>query len=460
MASRPKPDWKSSVRTIAFAALAAGALLGLVTGELTPFARRAGPEGAGMLTRGGDTFMHMYYVAWDAGWGEAGTRVFLRTAADFYQSAFKLDPSNFETRLCTMLTFRLLGKTSEARLLLQPLTKGEFPEPTKRAIGATYALVVSDGPALESLERARDYLFTIAPGPAFIASGYRTLGREDESKATLTEAAARARPSLRDVQAAVIANGLLVLSGIVLLGWAIIRAFRRRTAPEHAPPFPTKAVGLREVTEALILWVFLGALFARLAVELASAGGEPSALLVLAPSAAAAALAVCWVWIGSGFRARFGWSISAAWRRALLGLAAAGAAVLPVLGIYTVFQNLLNRSPADDPIVPLLLAPDTPSAKALLAVGVGLVGPMLEETLFRGVLFGGLRQQWSFWPAAGASSAVFALAHLNLAGLAPYFLLGLLFAHLFERARSLVTPWAAHAAFNLFNLAMLLSLFG
>ncbi|HUU54461.1 MAG TPA: type II CAAX endopeptidase family protein [Armatimonadota bacterium] len=460
MQSTPEPDWKSSLRTIVFAALAAAVLLSLVAGELTPFVSRAQPQKAAMLMRGGDTFMHMYYLAWDANWGEAGTRVFLRTAADFYQSALRIDPSNFNARLCTMFTLRLLEKPTEAGLLVQPLPRGRFPEPTRKAIGAAYAMVLSDQPAAEAMETAHDYAFTLAPGPALIANGYRKIGDDERAAATLAEAVAQARPLLRDLQIVVLANGLVVLFGIVLLVWAIVRGVRRRTTPEEPAPFPTKAVGMREATEALILWVFFGAVFVRLAVRFLPAGGDPSVPLVLAPTVAAEALAIGWVWIASGFRARFGWALSAAWRHLPIGVGAAGAAVLPVLGIYTLFQSWLGKSPADDPIVPLLVAPDTLPTKALLVVGIGLVGPMLEETLFRGILFGALRRQSSFWPAAAASSALFALAHLNPAGLAAYFALGLVFAYLVERTRSLVTPWAAHAAFNLFNLAMLLSLFG
>jgi hypothetical protein len=86
--------------------------------------------------------------------------------------------------------------------------------------------------------------------------------------------------------------------------------------------------------------------------------------------------------------------------------------------------------------------------------------PALEETLFRGILFGGLRRRWSYWPAALVSAAIFAVVHQHLAGFVTYLLLGLIFAYLFEASRSLVTSWAAHAAFNIFNLMLLFALFG
>ncbi len=460
MERAPKPDWKSSFRTVVFAALAAALLLGMVAGELTPFVSRVERKKAGMLMRGGDTFMQMYYLAWDAGWGEAGMRPLIRTAADFYQSAFRMDPADVEARLCTMFTLRLLGKTTEAGLLLEPTRKGELSESSRRSLGAAYAIVLSQYPTVSAMETAHDYLFTMGPGPALIANGYGEIGEEERAAETLEEAAGQARKLLRGLQIVVVANGLVILFGIVLLVWAIARGVRRRATPEEPAPFPTKAVGMREATEALILWVFFGAVFVSLATRMVPAGEEPPVLLVLAPALAAEVVAIGWVWIATGFRARFGWALSGSWRRIPIGVGAAGVAVLPVLGMYTLVQTWLGQSAADDPIVPLLVAPDRLFTKALLVVGVGLVGPMLEETLFRGIVFGALRRQWSFWPAAGASSALFAVAHLNPAGIPAYFALGVVFAYLVERTRSLVTPWAAHAAFNLFNLAMLLALFG
>jgi hypothetical protein len=120
----------------------------------------------------------------------------------------------------------------------------------------------------------------------------------------------------------------------------------------------------------------------------------------------------------------------------------------------------MGVSAADSPVLPLLMVPDTAIAKVFLLVAIGLVVPALEETLFRGILFGGLRRRWSYWPAALVSAAIFAVVHQHVAGFVTYLLLGLIFAYLFEASRSLVTSWAAHAAFNVFNLMLLFALFG
>jgi membrane protease YdiL (CAAX protease family) len=53
---------------------------------------------------------------------------------------------------------------------------------------------------------------------------------------------------------------------------------------------------------------------------------------------------------------------------------------------------------------------------AMLLIGAVLVAPAMEELAFRGVLLRGLMRRLSFWPAALASSLLFACLHLTAAG--------------------------------------------
>ena len=47
----------------------------------------------------------------------------------------------------------------------------------------------------------------------------------------------------------------------------------------------------------------------------------------------------------------------------------------------------------------------------VLGVIVVLIAPVVEETMFRGLMLRTLMRRWGFWPAALASSAIFALFH-------------------------------------------------
>ncbi|HEY1332424.1 MAG TPA: type II CAAX endopeptidase family protein [Actinomycetota bacterium] len=78
-----------------------------------------------------------------------------------------------------------------------------------------------------------------------------------------------------------------------------------------------------------------------------------------------------------------------------------------------------------------------------------LIGPAAEEILFRGFVFRGVRQRFAFWPAALISAACFSLAHVTFLSLPYTFTDGLILAGVFERRRSLVASFAAHATNNL-----------
>jgi membrane protease YdiL (CAAX protease family) len=458
--STPQTDWKSGLRTAAFAVLGAAILVSIVVGPDVPFAEERIPAETSLLMRGGDNFMGAYYIVVDAGLGEdRAESLFLEHAHRFYRAAMDAEPDDFHARLSTMFVLRGLGMNKEAADLVTPWRRGQFSGSERKALGAAYAMVVSQHPAPSAMETAHDYLFEMGPGPLLIATAYRDIDDEARAQETLAEAAARSEPLLRRLIIATVVNALIVLSGVVWVVWRVLRR-KSRARPEGEAEAPlTMSLGPREAVEALILWAFFSTAFAQV-VSAVSWGEEGFALALLSPSLLAAIVAIGWVWLVTRPGSALGWRLSSLGGNAVLGVVAAGLSVIPVLLLYSFLLELRGGSPAENPLVRLLTVPDSLLARAGIVIGVGLVGPAVEEMLFRGIVFAGLRSRWSFWAAAGGSAALFAFAHLSLAGFASLFLLGLLFAYLFERSRSLVAPWAAHAAFNIFNLAMLMTLFG
>lgn len=77
------------------------------------------------------------------------------------------------------------------------------------------------------------------------------------------------------------------------------------------------------------------------------------------------------------------------------------------------------------------------------------VAPLMEEVLFRGLLFKRLRTGMPFFAAATLSAAVFAAAHGNLLWALYAFGLGLFLSWLFERTGSLLASVLCHFGFNL-----------
>ena len=82
-----------------------------------------------------------------------------------------------------------------------------------------------------------------------------------------------------------------------------------------------------------------------------------------------------------------------------------------------------------------------------------LIGPPIEELLYRGCLYGALRKRFLPWQANGISSLAFAFSHGYFFGFPNVLLLGILAAGSYERAGSLRTPILFHILWNTFCLA-------
>ncbi len=87
-----------------------------------------------------------------------------------------------------------------------------------------------------------------------------------------------------------------------------------------------------------------------------------------------------------------------------------------------------------------------------------LFAPVLEELLFRGLLYGTLRLRFGPGPATAVSAGVFALAHgYGAVGFASVLMSGVLWAVAYERTRSLLPGILAHAANNVQATAIVLA---
>ena len=85
-----------------------------------------------------------------------------------------------------------------------------------------------------------------------------------------------------------------------------------------------------------------------------------------------------------------------------------------------------------------------------------LLAPILEELIFRRVIFGSLIQTQNFWIAALISALVFAVIHRDLPHLLVYTVMGLIFSFLYYKTKRLLAPIIAHMAMNgLVTLAQL-----
>lgn len=138
-----------------------------------------------------------------------------------------------------------------------------------------------------------------------------------------------------------------------------------------------------------------------------------------------------------------------------LGFAAWSAAGLWIVSIAVNALQIRAFGPSPQPLIVTVGAHSGLLALALDLTTGAVVAPFAEETLFRGLVFGGLAQRMPLPAAAAISALLFALSH-GLGVVAPIFVLGLGLAYVYARTR---TIWAAMLAHALVNAVSLLLLF-
>ncbi len=89
----------------------------------------------------------------------------------------------------------------------------------------------------------------------------------------------------------------------------------------------------------------------------------------------------------------------------------------------------------------------------LVFVGV-IMAPFIEEIFFRGFVYCGLKQKYNWKTAALISSALFAIAHMQLVALIPTFLMGLVLTYLYQRSKSIWPGIILHLIVNSFAFGM------
>ncbi len=73
---------------------------------------------------------------------------------------------------------------------------------------------------------------------------------------------------------------------------------------------------------------------------------------------------------------------------------------------------------------------------------------ILEEVVYRKIIFSKLDRRFGFWPAAVGSSILFAVSHYNYAAHLGYFFLGMVWCYAYKKSGNLGVVIAAHTVFN------------
>jgi membrane protease YdiL (CAAX protease family) len=106
--------------------------------------------------------------------------------------------------------------------------------------------------------------------------------------------------------------------------------------------------------------------------------------------------------------------------------------------------------------VELFAKSDDLLVKVLMGVAAVVVAPLVEETVFRGFVYGVVKRYSEPVFAALVSACLFMLAHFHLGSGLPLFVLAIGFTVAYELTGSLLVPMVMHAAFNALTLVLLL----
>ncbi|MDQ0273868.1 CPBP family intramembrane glutamic endopeptidase [Cytobacillus purgationiresistens] len=95
---------------------------------------------------------------------------------------------------------------------------------------------------------------------------------------------------------------------------------------------------------------------------------------------------------------------------------------------------------------------------AIVILVVSIIGPILEEIIFRKIIFGSLHKRLNFFLSALISSLIFSLAHGEIEHLILYAAMGFTFAFLYVKTNRIIVPIFAHVAMNTFVVIMQLNM--
>ena len=91
--------------------------------------------------------------------------------------------------------------------------------------------------------------------------------------------------------------------------------------------------------------------------------------------------------------------------------------------------------------------------QALAAV---IFAPIVEELIFRGILYPAVKRTYNQKAALWGVSILFALTHMNFTVILPLTVLAIILTFLYETTRNLIAPIVAHSLFNAANFAYLI----
>lgn len=273
--------------------------------------------------------------------------------------------------------------------------------------------------------------------------------------------------------------GLALLAGVIVVLAQLFLLPRRVSPPEHAQQVASpQSYGFLTIYSVLIGWIATqqvsGILIQTVLKDarLLRHGSLIAAIATLSLYLIQNGPGLLWVYYLAlkprgikfleGIRLRFKVDRNGPFKLILFGFFTWLAAIPCVLICALVAAKYLGSNGSSNPVISIVMqaarAQDV-AAILIFYATLGIAAPVCEEILFRGFLYTALRKYWGILPSMILSAALFAGVHLDGGGFFPLMTLGLLFAFVTERTRSILPAMVAHGLWNSGTFTMVLLVF-
>lgn len=288
-----------------------------------------------------------------------------------------------------------------------------------------------------------------------IANVYKKAGDQTRARSTTRAAVLGAEGSITAFFAMIGALIIVGLAGFVL---AVLFFVRYGRELEHAPrpviQYPILFVTfLAYLLSYLGMGVVISSVMEMAGVDTATSTGLLTGValqLVAMLSALAIGLSVLWIMTTYAREdprqigyIRLPWGYSIKWG------VGGFAALLPFFAVALLVSSIIFRNvPTPENEAVRFLSAGSPAVIILTVLMAVIAAPVIEETFFRGALYGALRARMSVWGAAVLSAAMFAAIHPLPGHFLPIMVIGTVLALLREKTGSLLPSMICHGLYN------------
>ena len=95
------------------------------------------------------------------------------------------------------------------------------------------------------------------------------------------------------------------------------------------------------------------------------------------------------------------------------------------------------------------IAEEASNSFIVVPVYIAITGPIIEEVVFRKIIFGTLSEKFRFWPAALCSSILYSMIHYSFERFVTYTVIGLFLCYVYKKSNTIVSTIMIHAILNI-----------